>query len=75
MTFTNSKIDLFEINNDRHGVILKNNRLANKLNVYLNYYPQDYKFRSTDEPVFKFDNKHLDMVISILKLKKLLKVK
>lgn len=74
MNFTNSRIDIYPTSDTTHAVVLKSNRLANKLNKYLNYYP-DYTIKDGEQPVFKFDNKHLDMVVLLLGLDKVTNAK
>jgi len=66
MIFLNKQIDLFECNTTKHGVIVNNPRLANKLNALLKYY--DCKIKDGEEPVFKFDNTKLSRVLIVLGL-------
>ena len=70
MTFTNTKIDLYPYSDSSHAVIVKNARLANKLNKYLNTYI-DYTIKDGEEPMFRFENSKLDYVLVVLGLGKI----
>jgi hypothetical protein len=51
-------------------IILKNSRMAGKLNSLLgNQYPVDTRFKSSDEPQFKIKPNQMDQVVALLKLK------
>jgi hypothetical protein len=50
---SNDKYELWYINDETLGLVLKNSRKLTKLNEILKQYPEDTEFQLQDEPVFK----------------------
>lgn len=70
MDFRNSKLEIYPYSDTHHTAVVKDPRLANKLNRSLKYY-EDYKFQEFEEPVFRFENTKLDLVLVVLGLENL----
>ncbi len=56
MLFANSKVEIYAKAEDRsrYGLIVKDHRLARKVNKAMNHYPPDTKFVKGEEVTFTF---------------------
>lgn len=66
---SNDKYELWYINDQTLGLVLKNSRKLTKLNEILKQYPQDTVFRTEDEPIFKIRIQDVVEVQSLTGLK------
>jgi hypothetical protein len=70
MQITRAKYEIYPSSETSHALIVKEGKLAKKINKLLKYYyPADTKFTDEEEPMFKFDNKQLLMVKVALGIK------
>jgi hypothetical protein len=70
MTLTKTKYEIYPYSEKQHALIVKNARLAKKINSALNYYyPENTQFELNAEPLFKFDNSKLPLIKTLLRIK------
>lgn len=59
------KYEVWTIDDNTLGLILKNSRKHKKLNEYLRQYPEDTEFSSQDEALFKIKLRDVSVVSEI----------
>lgn len=67
MELKTARYELYPYNQTTHAVVIYDAPLANKLNKLLQL-PYDCKIQQHEEPVFRFDNSQLKIVLRALKV-------